>query len=83
MDVSSDEETDRPSMLKLERERKKKERTKRDMLSSALLVPELVPNSESKRRANPESIDSLERLIKQDAMIEEKAQNLVDPFTEP
>jgi len=64
MDASSDEETDGMSILKLERERKKKERTKRNMLSSALLVPESAPNTASNHRANPESIDSLERLIK-------------------
>ena len=66
MDASSDEETDGMSILKLERERKKNERTKRKMLGSALLVPESVPDKASKCRACPESIDSLEWLIKQD-----------------
>ena len=83
MDVSSDEEFDDSSVLKLERERKKKERTKmRKLLATDLLVPELAPDEGLKCRASPEQIDSLEKLFKHGTLIDKKARNSTDTVVE-
>ena len=82
LDVSSEEDSDDSSVLKIERERKRKERKKMRKLLYDPLEPEPLPKKVLESRASPEQIDSLEQLFKKGPLIEKKARNSANTIIE-